>query len=102
LKLDGAIQKTTKLDLPKLLQAIDLVLSFLFNRKYYEQIFDSPMSSPLSPILADVVMKDLETQSLQKLDFEVHTYYRYVDDIFMIIPKTKLDMVLKIFNLSTI
>jgi len=95
------IQKTTKFGLPELLQAIDLVLSstsFLFNGKYYKQIFGSPMGSPLSLILADVVMEDFETQSLQKLDFEIYTYYRYVDDIFMIIPKIKLDMVLKIFN----
>jgi len=49
------------------------------------------MDSPLSPILADIVMEDFETLSLQKLDFVVHTYYRYVDDIFMIIPATKLD-----------
>jgi len=41
------------------------------------------MGSPLSPILADIVMEDLETLSLQKLDFIVYTYYRYVDDIFM-------------------
>jgi len=39
--------------------------------------------------LADVVTENLETQSLQKLDFEVYTYYRYVNDIFMIILKTK-------------
>jgi len=83
-----------------MLSAIDMVLgstSFVFNGRYYEQIYGSPMGSPLSPILADIVMEDLETLSLQKLDFVVHTYYRYVD-IFMIIPVTKLDSVLKIFN----
>jgi len=99
LKIDGTIQKTTKLDLPQLLQFSRFSFKFfLFNGKYYEQIFDSPMGSHLSPILADVIMEDLETQNLQKLDFEVHTYYRYVNDVFMIISKTKLDMVLKIFN----
>jgi len=44
------------------------------------------MGSPLSPILADMVMDDLETASIRKLDFKVHVFYRYVDDIFMIIP----------------
>jgi len=52
----------------------------------------------LSPILADVVMDDLEIKCLQRLDFKIHTYYRYVDDIFLIIPKNKLEMVLKTFN----
>jgi len=95
------IKKTTKMSLPQLLNAIDLVLSsasFKFNEKYYEQIYGSLMGSPLSPILADVVMDDLEIKCLQRLDFKIHTYYRYVDDMFLIIPENKLEMVLKTFN----
>jgi len=82
------IRIKTKLSLTQMISAIDMVLSstsFVFNGRYYEQIYGSPMGSPLSPILADIVMEDLEIQCLQKIDFTVHTYYRYVDDIFMII-----------------
>lgn len=43
------------------------------------------MGSPLSPILADIVMDDLETQCLSSLSFKVLTYYRYVD-VFAIVP----------------
>jgi len=43
-------------------------------------------------------MEDLKTQCLSKLDFNVHTFYRYVDDIFMIIPAKKLNSVLITFN----
>jgi len=95
------IKKITKFSLPQLLNAIDLILSlasFKFNDKCYEQTYGNPMGSPLSPMLADVVMDDLEIKCLQKLDFKIHTYYRYVDDIFLIIPKNKLEMVLKTFN----
>jgi len=95
------IKGNTKLSLPQLLNAIDLLLNsscFSFNSKYYNQIYGSPMGSPLSPILADIVLDDLETSCIQKLDFTLHTYFRYVDDIFMIIPATKLLMVLDIFN----
>jgi len=95
------IQKNTKLSLSQFIYAIDLVLcstGFVFNDRYYEQIYGSPMGSPLSPILADLVMDDLETFCISRLDFSVQVFYRYVDDIFVIIPKTKLDPVLKSFN----
>jgi len=71
---------------------------FVFNGRHYAQIYGSPMDSLLFPILADIVMENLETRGLQKLDFVVHTYYKYIDDIFMIIPATKLDSMLKTFN----
>jgi len=43
-------------------------------------------------------MDDLETASIRKLNFKVHVFYRCVDDIFMIIPKTRLDSILTSFN----
>jgi len=95
------IEKNTKLSLPQLINAVELLLSsayFSYNDKYYSQIYGSPMGSPLSPILADIVLDDLETYCLQKFDFSIHTYYRYVDDIFMIIPATKLISLLDVFN----
>jgi len=71
------------MNLPQLLNAIDLILnsSFKFNGKYYEQFYGSPMGSPLSSILANIVMDDLEIKCLQRLVFKIHTYYRYVEDI---------------------
>jgi len=43
-------------------------------------------------------MDDLETHCLSNLDFVVNTFYRYVDDIFLITPKIRLDSVLLSFN----
>jgi len=95
------IQKNTRLSLEQLLFALDMILcstSFVFEGRIYEQIYGSPMGSPLSPILADMVMEDLEIHCISRLDFNVHTFYRYVDDIFMIIPAEKLNSVLTTFN----
>jgi len=40
----------------KAIQMIVNLTFFTFNNKIYKQIFDTPMGSPLSPILADNVL----------------------------------------------
>ncbi|XP_024871861.1 uncharacterized protein LOC112454599, partial [Temnothorax curvispinosus] len=95
------ISGNTKLNLPQFLHAIELVLgstSFSFNGDTYEQIFGSPMGSPLSPILADIVMEDLETHCLAMLNFSLSFFRRYVDDVIAVIPKDKIGDVLDAFN----
>ncbi|XP_071653582.1 uncharacterized protein, partial [Temnothorax longispinosus] len=95
------ISDNTKLNLPQFLHAIELVLgstSFSFNGDTYEQIFGSPMGSPLSPILADIVMEDLETHCLAMLNFSLSFFPRYVDDVIAVIPKDKIGDVLDAFN----
>lgn len=89
------------LQLPQFLYAVELILSstcFTFEGQFYEQIFGSPMGSPLSPILADMVLEDLENQCLQKLQFNVPIFYRYVDDIFTVLPRNRIDEVIGVFN----
>ena len=56
------------------------------------------MESPLSPILADLVMNDLEVERLSNLNLTVLFYYRYVDDILLALPEGEVDKVLEVFN----
>jgi len=56
------------------------------------------MGSLLLPVLADLVMQDLETEVMKKLDFEFSFYYRYVDDILLLTPSDKIDIILNTFN----
>ena len=54
---------------------------FVFNNKFYKQMRGCPMGSPISPLFADIVMEDLEIDSLKKLDKEykckITNYYRF-------------------------
>lgn len=53
------ISKKTNIPLDEFLIAVRLILNstvFTFNNKFYKQIFGSPMGSPLSPVIADIVM----------------------------------------------
>ena len=67
---------------------------FTFNGIIYKQTFDTPMGFPLSPIISDIVMEDLEEWVLNSLQFRVSAYFRYVDDVFMIAPKNKVTQIL--------
>ncbi len=75
---------------------------FQFNDKIYQQIFGSPMGLPISPLFADIVMDDLETDCLYELkniyNIEPTLYKRYVDDTFLIIKKQDITTTLQVFN----
>jgi len=45
----------------------------------YKQTYGTPMGSPLSPVIADVVMQDLETACLNRINCQLTFYFRYVD-----------------------
>ena len=57
------------------------------------------MGSPLSPVIADLVMRRLETVSLISLDLDLVFYFRYVDDICTVVVSSKINLVLEQFNL---
>jgi len=71
---------------------------FRFNNQIYKQNFGALMGSPLSPIIADLVMRDLEERALEMLGLPLPFYVRYVDDIAMAVPSTAVGEVLNIFN----
>ena len=56
------------------------------------------MGSPLSPILADLVIQDLENNIFSTLTMHISFYYRYVDDIVLAAPKDKINNILDSFN----
>ena len=71
---------------------------FQYDNEYYHQIFGTPMGSPISPMLVDLVLQDLEEVVLKKWSFKIHSYYRYVDDTFLIIPNNKIKDTIENFN----
>lgn len=56
------------------------------------------MGSPLSPIIADLVMQRLERNALIKFNNSFPFYYRYVDDICTAVPTTQIEYILNCFN----
>ena len=56
------------------------------------------MGSPFSPILADVVIQDLECNIFKILTTHISLYYRYVDDIIISAPNDHINKILCSFN----
>jgi len=64
---------------------------FKFNEIIYKQKFGTSMGSPLSPIIAEIVLQDLEKKALGLLSIEIPFYHRYVDDIALAAPRHKIN-----------
>jgi len=82
--------------------ALKLILDstfFSFDNVIYKLNFGTPMGSPLSTIIADLVMCDLEERVLETLGVMVPFYVRYIDDIATAIPSSTINHTLNIFNL---
>jgi len=95
------ISKHTTLPENEFILSMNFVLNstyFLFNNKYYKQTYGAPMGSPLSPIVADLIMQSLELQTLNNLPFVPIFYFRYVDDIALAAPNFYLNTLLSKFN----
>ncbi|XP_018355142.1 PREDICTED: uncharacterized protein LOC108756077 [Trachymyrmex septentrionalis] len=68
---------------------------FLFNNNFYKQSYDTPMGPPLSPVIADLVMRRFETVSSMSLNLDVTFYFRYVDDICTAVEPSKIDSIME-------
>lgn len=67
------IEKNTKFSKEEFIAGIRFILLytfFKFDRKIYKQTFGSPMGSPLSPVIADITMQDLEEECVNRLLFK--------------------------------
>jgi len=95
------IERNTAVPMNEFMCAIRLVLEstfFAFDKTVYRQVFGTPMGSPLSPIIADLVLRDLERKAIEKLPISLPIYYRYVDDILLAAPTNQLENILTVFN----
>lgn len=84
------------------LKAVSFVLHstyFIFDKQIYRQTFRLSMGSPLSPIIADLVMRDLEERAIEKLGLALPFYYRYVDDVALTIPPNMVNETFRDFQL---
>jgi hypothetical protein len=91
--MDPSFTKLEEKDLRQLFELCVTNMPFRFYDELYQQIDGVSMGSPLAPALADLFMTHIESklEQYQHKD-KIKTYYRYVDDTFIIMNDKKRDV----------
>ena len=71
---------------------------FTFNNEIYQQRDGVAMGSPLGPVLAGIIMVELENSIVPKLNSHLQFWKRYVDDALTIVKEGSINHVLQQFN----
>ena len=98
---DHIINTTLKKNtLKKLLKDSCTKTAFLFNNKVYKQKDGVSMGSSLGPVLANIIMTELEKKVVDSLIAEdkIKFYTRYVDDTLLLLKEENIDYIFNKFN----
>ena len=89
----------SKRSLKKLLNACTKT-AFSFSKKLYEQINRVSVGSPLCPLMANVMMTELERRVVKDLFNKgyLKLYIRYMDDRLVLMKKSDVTIVLQALN----
>ena len=71
---------------------------FLFQGKYYEQVYGAAMSFPISPLIANQFMEEFEVKALSTFPHPPRLWLRFMDDTFVIIKAEQCQQLLHHIN----
>ena len=64
---------------------------FQYNGKHYKQLHGTVMGSPVSVVVAEIVMQNIKEQALGTYTRTIPRWLRYVDDTFTAVHKDEID-----------
>ncbi|XP_058827883.1 uncharacterized protein LOC131687808 [Topomyia yanbarensis] len=100
----GELEEHTKIPESSFIAMLELVLTstfFMHQDRFFKQKFGLPMGSPLSPVVANIVLERVERSALELLHQEgiVPIFFRrYVDDCLSSVRRVQVERMLEVFN----
>ena len=91
---DQSLPERTNLSIQNIMTLLQFVLDnsfFVFQGNHFQQIFGCPMGSPVSAILANLVMEHVEEKALSSTPNPPKWWFRYVDDSHICVKRERVD-----------
>ena len=89
------------MDVAEICQLVQLCFEatlFQYNNSYIRQITGTPMGSPVSVVLAEIVMQKIEQLVIPIICDHIMFWYRYVDDVLACIKIEEVENILSCVN----
>ena len=101
LEEDQDLKQRTSMSVDHIVSLLEFCLRstyFTFKGRFYEQQECAAMGSPISPIVANLYMEDLETKAIQSAQNPPSFWRRFVDDTLTIMKSSQVESFLKHLN----
>ena len=101
LKQDASLGQRTSLPVEDLIDLLSFCLNttqFAYNGTYYQQVFGTAMGSPVSAVIANMVMEDVEQRALASSPVQPLFWKRYVDDVISAVSGNEAECLLSHLN----
>ena len=70
----------------------------MFEGWNYQQVFGTAMGSPVSAVIANLVMEDVEQSALASVPVSLSFWKRFVDDVISAVSSNEIDILLQHLN----
>ena len=99
--VDNTLSERIQLDVPTIYQLLRFCLTstaFQYRGQHNKQLDGVAMGSPVSSIIADIFMEDLEDTTFATYDRTPRVWYRFVDDVSPVMEKHNVQGLLQHLN----
>ena len=98
---DASQGRRTSLPVEDIINLLSFCLKttqFAYNGTYYQQVFGTAMGSPVSAVIANMVMEDVEQRALATSPVKPFFWKRYVDDVISAVSGNEAERLLSHLN----